>query len=55
MHPAALSYQVLQVRITDLHRQAQRDALVQAARHRRPPRSHPAHRSLARTRPAEER
>jgi hypothetical protein len=38
MHPT-VSYELMQARIADLHRQAQRDALARAARRaRRPPR-----------------
>ncbi len=39
MHPAIL-HDLAQARIADLHRQAQRDALVRAARRGRRPRLH---------------
>jgi hypothetical protein len=46
MHPA-ISYQLARARITDLHRQAQRDALASAAqrarRAQRRPSEQPAH------------
>ena len=45
MHPA-ISYELATVRIADLRRQAQRDALTCA-----PPRCHPARRSRAGTEP----
>ena len=41
MHPTTLHYELASARIADLHRQAERDALVQAARRaRRPGRQH---------------
>jgi hypothetical protein len=47
MHPA-ISYQLAQARIADLHRQAQRDALARTAARTRPTRaprrSQPLHR-----------
>jgi hypothetical protein len=44
---SALSYDLMQARVADMHRQAQRDALARAARGerraRRPQSGHPAH------------
>lgn len=47
MH-STISYQIMQARTADLHRQAQQDALARAARQGRRPHKHPSGRHVLR-------